>query len=119
MIDGALFYDEDNQPAGQVVTLRDITQEKRLARISQTLFRITKAIPHYRDLDGLLAFITRETQNLLDIESASVILLDEDRQEFYFFAVHHDDSETGRKFKKFGFRPTREWPARFTRPVGR
>ncbi|MGD9275048.1 MAG: PAS domain S-box protein, partial [Desulfobacterales bacterium] len=103
VIDGALFYDEDNQPAGQVVTLRDITQEKRLARINQTLFRITKAIPHYRDLDGLLAFITRETQNLLDIESASVILLDENRQEFYFFAVHHDDSETGKKFREIRF----------------
>ena len=103
VIDGALFYDEDNQPAGQVVTLRDITQEKRLARINETLFRITKAIPHYRDLDGLLAFITRETQNLLDIESASVILLDEDRQEFYFFAVHHDDSETGEKFREIRF----------------
>ena len=103
VIDGALFYDEDNQPAGQVVTLRDVTQEKRLARINETLFRITNAIPHYRDLDGLLAFITRETQNLLDIESASVILLDEDRQEFYFFAVHHDDSETGKKFREIRF----------------
>ncbi|MGB5615478.1 MAG: PAS domain S-box protein, partial [Desulfobacterales bacterium] len=103
VIDGALFYDEEGQPAGQVVTLRDITLEKRLERINQTLFRIAKAIPHYRDLDGLLAFITRETQNLLDIESASVILLDEDRQEFYFFAVHHDDSETGKKFKEIRF----------------
>jgi len=103
VIDGALFYDEDSQPAGQVVTLRDITLEKRLARINETLFRITNAIHHYRDLDGLLAFITRETQNLLDIESASVILLDEDRQEFYFFAVHHDDSETGKKFREIRF----------------
>lgn len=103
VIDGALFYDQDSQPAGQVVTLRDITQEKRLARINQTLFRITKAIPHYRDLDGLLAFITREIQDLLDIESASIILLDEDRQEFYFSAVHHDDSETGRKFREIRF----------------
>ncbi|MFZ0241315.1 MAG: PAS domain S-box protein [Desulfobacterales bacterium] len=103
VIDGALFYDQDNQPAGQVVTLRDVTQEKRLARINLTLFRITKAIPHYRDLDGLLAFITREIQDLLDIESASIILLDEDRQEFYFSAVHHDDSETGRKFREIRF----------------
>ncbi len=103
VIDGALFYDQDSRPGGQVVTLRDITQEKRLARINQTLFRITKAIPHYRDLDGLLAFITREIQDLLNIESASIILLDEDRQEFYFSAVHHDDSETGRKFREIRF----------------
>ncbi len=103
VIDGAMFYDEDNQPAGQVVTLRDVTREKRTARINQTLFRITKAIPHYRGLDDLLAFITREIQNLLEIESASVILLDEDRQEFYFSAVHHDDTETGNKFREIRF----------------
>ena len=103
VIDGALFYDEDGQPAGQVVTLRDVTREKRTARINQTLFRITKAIPHYRGVDGLLAFITAEIQNLMEIESASVILLDEDRQEFYFFAVHHDDTETGNKFREIRF----------------
>ena len=28
IIDGAIFYDIDNQPAGQVITLRDITREK-------------------------------------------------------------------------------------------
>ena len=103
VIDGAMFYDEDGQPAGQVVTLRDISREKRTARINRTLFRITKAIPHYRGVDDLLVFITREIQNLMEIESASVILLDEDRQEFYFSAVHHDNTETGNKFKEIRF----------------
>jgi PAS domain S-box-containing protein len=103
VIDGAMFYDEDGRPAGQVVTLRDVTREKRTARINQTLFRITKAIPHYRGLDDLLVFITREIQNLLEIESASVILLDEERQEFYFSAVYHDDTETGNKFREIRF----------------
>ncbi len=103
VIDGAMFFDEDGQPAGQVVTLRDITREKRTARINRTLFRITKAIPHYRGVDDLLAFITREIQDLMEIESASVILLDEDRQEFYFSAVHHDDTETGNKFREIRF----------------
>ena len=103
LIDGALFYDEQGRPAGQVVLLRDITREKRASRINQTLFRITKAIPHYRGVDELLAFITAEIQNLLEIESASVILLDEDRQEFYFSAVHHDNTETGNKFKEIRF----------------
>ena len=103
VIDGAMFYDEDGQPAGQVVTLRDVTREKRTARINHTLFRITKAIPHYRGVDDLLAFITREIQALLEIESASVILLDEERQEFYFSAVHHDNTETGNKFREIRF----------------
>ena len=29
IIDGAIFYDENNRPAGQVITLRDVTREKR------------------------------------------------------------------------------------------
>jgi PAS domain S-box-containing protein len=103
VIDGALFYDENNQPAGQVVTLRDVTLEKRTARINQTLFRISRAIHHYRSLDDLLAFITREIQSLLEVESASVILLDAEKNEFFFFAIHHDDSETGKKFREIRF----------------
>lgn len=103
VIDGAIFYDEDNQPAGQVVTLRDVTRQKRIARINQTLFRIGNALPHYQRIDGLLAFITREVQNLLEVESASAILLDDEKQEFYFFAVTHDDSETGKRFKEVRF----------------
>ena len=103
IIDGAILYDEDNQPAGQVVTLRDVTREKRIARINETLFRIGKALPHYHRIDGLLAFITKEIQDLLEVESASVILLDEDKHEFFFFAVTHDDSETGKRFKEVRF----------------
>ena len=40
IVDGALFYDEEGQPAGQVITLRDVTAEKRNARINQAYFRI-------------------------------------------------------------------------------
>ncbi len=54
IIDGAIFYDEENQPAGQVITLRDVTREKRDARINQALFRIAKALHLYRGLDERL-----------------------------------------------------------------
>ncbi len=59
IIDGAIFYDEDNQPAGQIITLRDVTQEKRTARINQALFRIAKALYRYRSLDERLQFYQR------------------------------------------------------------
>jgi PAS domain S-box-containing protein len=103
IIDGAFFLDENNVPAGQVITLRDVTKEKRITRSNQTLFRIAKALHHYRGLDGLLAFITKETQNLIAVEGASVILLDEEKREFYFFAATYDDKETGKKFKEIRF----------------
>jgi len=82
IIDGAIFYDENNQPAGQVITLRDVTQEKRTARINQALFRISQALYQFRTLDTRLEFITREVRQLLDVEGAMVILLDEITRNF-------------------------------------
>ena len=103
IIDGAIFLDENNEPAGQVITLRDVTQEKRIALSNQVLFRIAKALHHYSGLDGLLAFITKETQNLIAVEGSSVILLDEKKKEFYFFAATYDDTEAGKKVKEIRF----------------
>ena len=103
IIDGAVFLDENNEPAGQVITLRDVTKEKRIALSNQTLFRIAEALHHYRGLDGLLAFITKETQNLIAVEGSSVLLLDEEKKEFYFFAATYDDKEAVKKFKEIRF----------------
>jgi PAS domain S-box-containing protein len=103
VIDGAIFYDEDNAPAGQVITLRDITQEKRTARISQALFRIAKALYRYRGLDERLQFITTEVQELLGVEGAMVILLDPEKKEFFFREAAFENFETGRKMKEIHF----------------
>ncbi len=103
VIDGAIFYDEDNQPAGQVITLRDVTREKREASINQTLFRISGALHHHRSLDARLGFITNEVRNLMGVEGASVILLDEERNEFFFREAVFDDGETGQKMKEIRF----------------
>jgi PAS domain S-box-containing protein len=103
IIDGAIFYDEDNQPAGQVITLRDVTREKRDARINQALFRIAKALHLHRGLDERLKLVTEEVQDLMGVEGASVILLDEEKKEFYFRESVYDDDETGRKMKEIRF----------------
>ena len=103
IIDGALFYDVQNNPAGQVVTLRDVTLEKRSERINQALFRISQALHHYRGLDERLQFITREVRDLIGLEGASVILLDEKKKEFYFREAIYDDGKTGQKMKEIRF----------------
>lgn len=103
IIDGAIFYDEDNRPAGQVITLRDVTQEKRTARINQALFRMAQALYRYRALDARLEFITREIRQLLDVEGASVILLDDARKEFFFRVSVFDDQDTGQRMKEVRF----------------
>ena len=103
IVDGAIFYDAQNNPAGQVITLRDVTLEKRSARINQALFRISQALHQYRGLDERLQFITREVRDLIGVEGASVILLDEKKQEFYFRESIYDDDQTGRKMKEIRF----------------
>ena len=103
LIDGAIFFDEDNRPAGQVITLRDITREKKVERINQTLFRVVQALHQYRQLDQLLEYITRQVQLLIDVDGASVILLDEQRQEFYFPVAAYENSETGRRMREIRF----------------
>jgi len=103
IIDGAIFYDENNQPAGQVITLRDVTQAKRTARINQSLFRISQALYQFRTLDTRLEFITREVRQLLDVEGASVILLDEAQKEFFFRESVFDNMDTGQRMKEVRF----------------
>ncbi|MGD2097593.1 MAG: PAS domain S-box protein [Desulfobacterales bacterium] len=103
IVDGAIFFDEQNQPAGQVVTLRDVTEEKRNARLNRALFRIAQAMYQYRGLDQRLALITKEIQDLLGVEGAMVILLDEENQEFFFREAVFDESETGTNFKEIRY----------------
>jgi PAS domain S-box-containing protein len=103
VIDGAVFYQDKNEPAGQVITLRDVTQEKRVARINQALFRIAKALYEFRGLDERLEFITKEVQDLVASEGALVILIDRQKKEFFFRAATYDNSEAEKKFKETRF----------------
>ncbi len=103
IVDGAIFFDEQDRPAGQVVTLRDVTDEKRNARLNRALFRIARAMYQYRGLDQRLALITKEVQDLLGVEGAMVILLDEENQEFFFREAVFDKTETGTNFKEIRY----------------
>jgi len=103
ILDGALFYDADNEPAGQVVTLRDITAEKRNARSNRALARIANALHEFRLLDERLEYITNEIKELIDLDGASIILLDEENTEFYFRVAAYEDSQTNQKMKEIRF----------------
>jgi len=103
IVDGAIFYDAQGRPAGQVVTLRDVTAEKRTVRFNRALLRIARAMYQYRGLDQRLSLITQEVQDLLGVEGAMVILLDEANQEFYFREAVFDKTETGTNFKEIRY----------------
>ncbi len=103
VLNGAIVYDERNRLAGQVITLKDVTAQKQNERSRDTLFRIARALPRHRRLDALLAYIAGEVRTLIDVESAMVILVDETRQEFYFYAGDYENRKTGARFKEIRF----------------
>lgn len=102
-ISAKLILDKDNEVVGFRGIARDVTEEKRAARTSQTLFRIATALPYYRQVDRLLEFIIAEIQLLLDVEGASIILIDEEKKEFYFPAATYEDAATQEKIKEVRF----------------
>jgi PAS domain S-box-containing protein len=102
LLDAAVFYEKD-EASGQVAILRDVTRQKRIDRTNQALFRIANALHRFQRLDALLDFITQEVQNLLEVGGASVIILDEEKNEFFFHAATYDDSEAGKRFREIRF----------------
>lgn len=101
IIDGSIFYDEDNQPAGQVITLRDISERVRAEKINQALFRIARALHRFPRLSSMLDYITQLVPGLMDAAGASVLLIDEEKGEFYIPVAAYGDSNTGKKLKEF------------------
>ena len=99
----ALFSDPGNKEAGELVILRDVTREKRIARNNQAMLRISMALPQYPDLDELLNYISSEIKDLLGVEGGVVILLDEERQEIFFRGVAYDDTATQKRVKEVRF----------------
>jgi len=103
VINGALYYEDANGPAGQVIILRDVTREKRIARRNETLYRVARALPQYQSLDERLEFIIKEVQDIIGLTGASVILLDEKKNEFFFREAVYEDGETDKRIKEIRF----------------
>ena len=78
---GAILSGNGGEPGGELIILRDITKEKILSRTNEALLRISRALPEYPDLEGLLDYISREVKRLLNVEGALVVLHDEVKQE--------------------------------------
>ena len=100
----AYFEESEYEPAGVLMIFRDITEQKRIARINEMILRISTALPEYPDLEALLDYINDEVKNTLDTEGSVVILLDEERQELYVLGAAYDDQATKRRVKEIRFR---------------
>jgi PAS domain S-box-containing protein len=103
MMSGAVFFEAEEQPAGELVLLRDITQEKKLEETNETLLRISMALPSYPDLEDLLDYTSTEIKQLLNVEGALVILLDEEKKEIFFMGAAYDDRDTQKRAKEIRY----------------
>jgi PAS domain S-box-containing protein len=107
LMSGAVFSEVEGEPAGELVLLRDITQEKKLQLTQDALFRISMALPSYPRLEDLLDYVSSEIKRVLEVEGALVILLDEAKKEFYFLGAAYDDRDTQRRAKEVRYPATK------------
>ncbi len=103
VINGSILYDEEDKPVGQVLILRDMTIEKRMAKTNQIMFRISKALHSYQKLGDLIALINSEIQKLISVEGAFILLADQRKDQLYFFSAQFRDKESEKLFKKIKF----------------
>jgi len=100
---GVIYSKDPEEPGGQLVLLRDITEERKNVRNNQAMLRISMALPEYPDLEELLDYISREIKELLGTEGALVVLIDEDRNELFYKGASYDDSATQKRIKEIRF----------------
>jgi len=99
----AVFSEDEDEPSGELVLLRDITQEKRIRRNNEALLQTSLSLPKYPDLDDLLDYIGGKIKTLTDAEGALVILLDEETNELYFKSAVHDNQAAEQLLKEVRF----------------
>jgi len=103
VIRAAVFYESRDEPAGIILILRDVTQEKRIARNNEAMMRISMALPEYPDLEDLLSYINHEVKRLLGTEGALVVLHDEIRGDLFILGAAYDDSDRERRSEEARF----------------
>ncbi len=99
----AVILDSKGQPEGELVILRDVTREKRIARINEAMHRISMALPEYFELQDLFDYVSSVIKDLLGTEGGVALLLDEQKRELFFMGTAYDDTATAERLKEVRF----------------
>jgi PAS domain S-box-containing protein len=102
-IRAAVYSEAEDEPAGAIAIFRDITHEKRIARINEAMFHISSALPKYPALEDLLDYVNNEVKRLLEAEGSVVILLDEEKQELFVLGAAYDATDMQKRVKEVRF----------------
>ena len=100
----AYYHESEYEQAGLLLIFRDVTEQKRIAKINETILRISTALPEHPDLEELLDYIDNEVKQNLETEGSVAILLDEEKQEAFVFGAAYDDRATQKRVKEIRFR---------------
>jgi PAS domain S-box-containing protein len=103
VIRAAVFSVDPEEPAGQVVIIRDVTREKWIAQINEALLKISIALPEYQELEDLLYYINSEVKNLLQTEGAIVILHDLQKNDLFVLGAAYDELDMEKKAREVRF----------------
>lgn len=99
IIRGQVSPDSEDEGPAELFIFRDVTEQRRIERINETLFQISRALPEYPVLTDLLDYISSQIKRVLNTEGAIVGLYDEDRNDFYFPGAAYEDSSTQKQIK--------------------
>jgi len=103
VIRAAVFFESKDEPAGIILILRDVTQEKRIARNNEAMLRISMALPEYPDLGDLLYYVNSEVKSLLGTEGAMAVLHDEFKGDLFILGAAYDDRDTQERIEEIRF----------------
>ncbi len=98
-----IYSEAQGEHGGELVILRDITREKRIARNNEALLRVSTALPEYPELEDLMQYVCNEIKDLLHTESVLIALLDEERQVLHYSAAVYDDTVAQEKSRNMHF----------------
>jgi len=100
----ASFYSlSEGDDYGVISIIRDITEEKRIARINDAMHRISLALPQYPDLEDILYYIDTEIKSLLNTEGSLVVMLDEEKNELFVLGAAYDNRATQKRVREVRF----------------
>jgi len=103
VIRAAVFFESKEEPAGIIVILRDVTQEKRIARNNEAMLRISMALPEHPDLGDLLYYVNSEVKALLGTEGAMAVLHDEIKGDLFVLGAAYDDRDAQKRIEEIRF----------------
>ena len=102
-IRSAYYEGHDKEPDTIVSILRDITQEKKTARIKDAMLRISRALPKYPSLRERLDYINTEVKSIIGTEGAVILLKDFEKDDFFTLSSAYDDQDTSLRRREIRF----------------